>query len=336
MKVRFNIIGYGHIGKRHADIISRHPEAGLYGICDTANVEAPKGVPLYTHLETMLGECKPDVLCVCTPNGLHSPHCLKALSKGIHVICEKPMALSAGDCRQMSRVAEDNDAHLFCVLQNRYSPQIKWLKALIDEHRLGEIYQVQINCFWNRDERYYADEDGSRHPWHGSLELDGGPLFTQFSHFVDILVWLFDEVKVEGARFANFNHRDLIDFEDAGMFGFTWAGGGLGSLHYSVAVWDANQESSITLIGSKGSIRIGGQYMNHVEYCHIQDYEMPELSPAGDVNDYGEYKGSANNHFFVIRNMIDTIGGRAEPDFDVEDACRGIHLIEEVYRLRAL
>jgi UDP-N-acetyl-2-amino-2-deoxyglucuronate dehydrogenase len=332
--IRFAVIGYGHIGTRHAGIIAQHPDARLVAICDTDSRIKVEDTPVYSDHQSLLHDAKPDVVCVCTPNGLHALHSIDAIASGAHVICEKPLAVSFTDARDILSKATEHDKHLFCVLQNRYSPQIQWLKELINEGRLGDLYQVQVNCFWNRDERYYHTEDGRSHPWRGKLDLDGGPLYTQFSHFVDILIWLLPGLAVRDARFENFAHSRYVEFEDAGEFGFSWEGGGIGRFHYSIAVWDANQESSITLIGSQGSIRIGGQYMNHVEYCHVKDYTMPDLAPAGEVNDYGKYKGTANNHFFVIDNMIQTLRGQESPHFDLADAVRGVALIEEVYRGR--
>src|SRR5690606_4932697 len=151
---------------------------------------------------------------------------------------------------------------VFVVMQNRYSPPAVWMKELVDSGRLGKIFMVQLNCYWNRDERYYTPES-----WHGTKELDGGTLFTQFSHFVDILYWLFgDIIRIQG-RFRDFNHQALTDFEDSGLVSFDFINGGMGAISYSTAVWSRNLESSMTVIAENGSVRIGGQYMNKVESC---------------------------------------------------------------------
>jgi UDP-N-acetyl-2-amino-2-deoxyglucuronate dehydrogenase len=150
-------------------------------------------------------------------------------------------------------------------MQNRYSPPSQWIKSVVDQRLLGDIHLVQVNCYWNRDERYY--KAGS---WKGSNALDGGTLFTQFSHFIDILYWLFGDITDIQGKFADFNHNDLTEFEDSGLVTFRFLDGGMGCLNYSTAVWDKNLESSMTIIGSNGSVKIGGQYMDQVEYCHIK------------------------------------------------------------------
>jgi len=265
-------------------------------------------------------------VCIATPNGLHEGHALAALDAGFHVLIEKPMALTSAGCQRMMDAAKANNRQVFCVMQNRYSPPAVWLKEIMTAERLGDIFMVQVNCYWNRDARYYTPDN-----WHGTQALDGGTLFTQFSHFVDLLVWLFGDLRDIRTQVANFNHQGTIDFEDTGMVSFRLANGGMGSLHYSTSVWDANLESSITVIGAKGAIKVGGQYMERVEHCHIQAYEMPVLPPANPPNDYGAYKGSAANHGFVFQNVVDVLHGNASIAVDAHDGLRTVAIIEQIY-----
>ena len=187
---------------------------------------------------------------------------------------------------------------------------------------------MQVNCYWNRDERYY------KRMVERTADLDGGTLFTQFSHFVDIMYWLFGDITDIQGRFADFNHKDLTAFEDSGLVSFRFLNGGLGCLNYSTSVWDKNLESSITVIGSKGSIKIGGQYMDQVEVCHVQDYTMPELPPTNPANDYGAYKGSASNHHYIIENVVDTLKGRKSMTTNALEGMKVIDIIERIYQKR--
>jgi predicted dehydrogenase len=214
-------------------------------------------------------------------------------------------------------------------MQNRYSPPSQWIKDVIDRCLLGEIFMVQVNCYWNRDERYYK-----KGTWKGIQHMDGGTLFTQFSHFIDIMYWLFGDIDDIQAKFADFNHKDLTDFEDSGLVNFRFVNGGMGCLNYSTSVWNQNLESSLTVIGEKGSIKIGGQYMNEVEYCHIKDYEMPELPPSSPANDYGAYKGSAANHHFIIQNVIETLQGKSSATTNALEGLKVVEIIERIYSLR--
>ena len=213
-------------------------------------------------------------------------------------------------------------------MQNRYSPPSEWIKKIVDDGLLGSIYMVQINCYWNRDSRYYKS-DG----WKGKLALDGGTLFTQFSHFIDIMYWLFGDISDIQAKFNDFSHATLTDFEDSGMVNFNFVDGGMGCLNYSTAVWDKNLESSLTIVAEKGSVKIGGQYMNEVEYCHIENYEMPILAAANPANDYGPYKGSAANHNYVYENVIDTLKNRTTVTTNALEGLKVVEIIERIYSL---
>lgn len=333
-KIRFAVVGAGHIGKRHATMAQRYPEGELVAMVDTdpmrrAEVEA-FAVPFYDSMEQFLAEGpKADVISICTPNGYHADQAMLALENGCHVVCEKPMALTKADCERIIYKSLQTSKLVFCVMQNRYSPPSLWLKEMISEKRLGEIFMVQINCYWNRDERYY--KAGT---WKGNQRLDGGTLFTQFSHFVDIMYWLFGDIKNISARFMDYTHQHLTDFEDSGLIQFEFMNGGNGCLNYSTAVWDTNLESSMTIIGEKGSIKVGGQYMNEVEYCHVQDYEMPELAPSNPANDYGHYKGSAANHHYVFENVIDTLKGKSFATTNALEGLKVVEIIERIYSLR--
>ncbi|MBR6266065.1 MAG: Gfo/Idh/MocA family oxidoreductase, partial [Bacteroidales bacterium] len=254
---------------------------------------------------------------------------IKALEKKHHVVLEKPIALTKHDAEQIVFKSLQVSRHVFCVMQNRYSPPSVWLKQIVTEKRLGDIYMVQLNCYWNRDERYYKKGD-----WHGTADLDGGTLFTQFSHFIDIMYWLFGDITNIRGNFHDFSHQSLTDFEDSGVVSFDFVNGGMGSLNYSTSVWDTNLESSIIIVGEKGTVKVSGQYMNEVEYCHIKDYEMPSLAPSNPPNDYGAYKGSAQNHHYVIQNVVEKLQENGSITTNVLEGLKVIDIIERMYQVR--
>jgi predicted dehydrogenase len=333
-KINFAVVGCGHIGKRHAEMVKRHPEAELLAVCDPGPNEVTKadqfGVPVFSDLDTMLRDVPGiEVVNVCTPNGLHAKQSLKALEAHKHVVCEKPMGLSKAECEEVLYKALQAHRTVFGVMQNRYSPPSQWIKRVIDDKLLGDVFIVQVNCYWNRDERYYK-----KGGWKGRHDLDGGTLFTQFSHFIDIMYWLFGDITDIQAKFADFNHAGLTEFEDSGLVTFNFVNGGMGCINYSTSVWDKNLESSMTIIGSNGSVKIGGQYMDQVEYCHIKDYSMPVLAPTNPANDYGAYKGSANNHSYIIENVVDTLKGRTTLTTNALEGLKVVDIIERIYKLR--
>ena len=199
----------------------------------------------------------------------------------------------------------------------------------LEKNLLGKIFQVQINCFWNRDDRYYKKGN-----WHGTSDLDGGTLFTQFSHFIDMMYWLFGDIKNIDGRFDDFNHQQSTDFEDSGIVHFDFINGGMGSFNYSTAVFEENMESSMTVVGEKGSVKIAGQYMNEVVYHQIKDYQMPELPESAPPNDYGSYKGSAQNHHHVIQNVVDTLLNNDTIHTTMMDGLKVVDIIERIYQVR--
>ncbi len=332
-RVKFAVLGAGHIGKRHAEMISRDPEAELVAMVDIRSAEAcgiDKEIPFFNSMEELLtSNLEFDVVNVCTPNGLHAEQSIKALEARKHVVCEKPMGLSKDECEKVIFKSLQMSRSVFCVMQNRYSPPSEWIKKVIEESILGDIFMVQLNCYWNRDDRYYK-----KGGWKGTQELDGGTLFTQFSHFIDIMYWLFGDITNIKGNFADFTHKNSTDFEDSGLVLFDFLNGGMGSINYSTSVVDRNLESSMTIIGSKGSVKIGGQYMNEVEVCNIPGYEMPILAESSPANDYGPYKGSAANHHFLISNVIQTLKGKASATTNALEGLKVVEIIERIYNVR--
>ncbi len=334
-KIKFAIIGAGHIGKRHATMVLQNENCELVAMVDINQnlkneVESTFKVPFFTSFEDFLKEnLGTDVINIATPNYLHASQAILALEKGCHVVLEKPMALHKADAEEVLFKALQVHKLVFCVMQNRYSPPSAWLKNVVSSGVMGKIFMVQVNCYWNRDERYYK-----KGGWKGLQVQDGGTLFTQFSHFIDIMFWLFGDITNIQAKFNDFTHADLTEFEDSGFVSFDFKKGGMGSINFSTAVWDKNLESSITIIGENGSIKVGGQYMENVEYCHIKDYQMPELAPSNPPNDYGAYKGSAANHHYIIENVVDTLQGKNIATTNALEGLKVVEMIENIYNLK--
>jgi predicted dehydrogenase len=331
-KIKFAVVGCGHIGRRHAQVIAQNPQAELIALIDIKEPAHLKienfHVPFFSSLNEFLASgIATDVINIATPNGLHAQQAVECLKTGNHVVVEKPFALHKADAEKIIHTALQRHKHVFVVMQNRYSPPAAWLKELIGIGRLGKTYSVQLNCFWNRDEHYY-EKDG----WHGRKAIDGGTLFTQFSHFIDIFYWLFGDIKNIQTRLKSFNHKHLTEFEDSGIVMFEFGDNSMGCLNFSTSVWDKNMESSITIIAENGSVKIGGQYMDKVEYCHIKDYEMPQLEAAAQGNDYGTYKGSAANHEMVIQNVIDVLHGNAPITTNAMEGLKVVDIIERIYK----
>lgn len=329
--IKFGVVGAGHIGKRHMEMIRRREGFELVAAADVrsqSECEVTGELPFYESDELML-QAHPDldVVCICSPNGLHAKQAIRALNANCHVVVEKPMALSRAEGEEVLHTALVKGKLVFCVMQNRYSPPSIWLKQIVDQGILGQIHLVQVQCFWNRDDRYY-----SKIPWKGTLDLDGGTLFTQFSHFIDLMYWLFGDIHQIQSRFSDFNHQHNTDFEDSGLVNFAFVKHpALGTFNFSTSVANQNFESSITVIGERGTVKVGGQYMNEVEYCNILDYTMPELPPSNPANDYGHYKGSAANHGYIFDNVFATLFEKGEITTNALEGLKVVDIIERMY-----
>ena len=331
--IRFAVIGCGHIGKRHAGIIQAHSDCTLVALCDAKAKEnldltGYADAPFFNSLDDLLAaDLNLDVVVIASPNGYHEAQAIKILEKNAHVVIEKPMALTKTSCERIIFKALQKQKHVFCVMQNRYSPPSVWLKEILEKGVLGKIFMVQTNCYWNRDDRYYKKDD-----WHGTKNLDGGTLFTQFSHFIDLLYWCFGDITNIQAKFNNFSHGHSTDFEDSGFVNFDFVDGGMGSLNYSTAVWQKNLESSITIIAEKGAVKVGGQYMNEVIYCHVKDYEMPDLSSKNSAHSFGNYKGTAANHHFIYDNIVDVLTQKGSISTNALEGLKVVDIIERIYQ----
>ncbi len=330
-KIKFGIIGCGRIAGRHAGHISRLGE--LVAVCDIKEDKArdlakEHDSQAYTEVSKMLAKHPEiDVISVCSPNGLHAEHTIASLQAGFHVLCEKPMAINVYDCGQMIQEAEKANKRLFIVKQNRFNPAIAELKKVVDEGRLGKILSVQLSCFWNRNFNYYLNSD-----WKGSIDMDGGTLYTQFSHFVDLLYWIVGDVSEVKALIGNYTHEEIIDFEDTGVIALKFYNGAIGTINYTVNSYGKNMEGSLTIFGEKGTVKVGGQYLNNLDYQNIEDFEIGELAPGNPANEYGEYQGSMSNHDKVYENVIDVLTNQGVIATNGFEGLKTVEIIDKIYR----
>lgn len=326
--VNFAIIGLGHIGKRHAEHILQNENAQLVAICDIDETVQHwnESIPFYKDYNALLALPEIDVVCICTPNYLHCAHSLTALEAGKNVVVEKPMALSSKEADSMIAASEKAQKLIFAVKQNRYNPPVAAVKNLIESGRLGKLYMMQVNCFWNRSEQYYAQSE-----WRGKKDKDGGCLFTQFSHFIDILYYLNGNVDKAYGVIQNFNHQFNTEFEDSGVFTLTAENGVLINFNFSTCAYQKNMEGSITLLAEKGTLKIGGQYLNTLEYQCIAGDALPNINIVAKENDYGLYKGSMSNHDRVIQNVIDVLEHGHSIMTGAEEGKAVIGIIELMY-----
>lgn len=328
MHYQFAIIGCGHIARRHAAQIATY--GLLQAVCDTVPFRAQElagqyQARAYFSAAALFRSEKPDVVSICTPNGLHAEHAIMALEAGCHVLCEKPMSISRESGLRMMEAAQKAGKKLFVVKQNRYNPPVEAVKKLLDEKKLGRIHSFQVNCFWNRPVAYYTDS------WHGTRELDGGILFTQFSHFIDLLYWLLGEVEpVQGFR-SNFMHGEAIAFEDTGVALLQLPTGAIGTLHYTVNSHQRNMEGSVTIFGERGTIKIGGQYLNNIDFFSVEGEPAPVLPAGRSANHYGFYEGSMSNHDKVYHHLIKALDDPGYRFVEAAEALKTVEIIEKIY-----
>lgn len=327
---KFLLAGCGNIGQRHAMLASSMGQ--LLAVCDPDENKLRSFTRKYacygyTVFDEMLKQ-HPDaeVVVLCTPNGLHSTQAISALKAGFHVLCEKPMALNTADAKKMIAAAKKVGKYLMVVKQNRFNPLITELKKLIEKNKLGRIYSVQLNCFWNRPDSYYR-----KSIWRGTSKMDGGILYTQYSHFIDLFYLLFGKFKMVEGRLFNFAHPE-IEIEDTAIFTFFTVSGIPGTMHFSNNAHNKNFEGSITIIAEKLTIKIGGAYLNALEYQNPLLIKSSVISKDGSVNDYNNYHGSMNKHKEVYKELIDVLSGGKKKYISGEEAIHSVEMIEKMYR----
>ena len=329
-KIKFGIIGLGKIGPRHKKKIDENENCDLIAICDNDKNKLNKidrnNINLYSDYKMMLENNDIDVVSICTPNYLHSKMTIDALNAGKHVICEKPMALYTNDCEKMIEASNKNKQHLFIVKQNRYNPPVHAVKKLLNEKRLGNIINIAINCYWNRNKEYYYSSD-----WKGIKSKDGGALFTQFSHFIDLMYWFAGSVKSVYAFAKNYNHPE-IEIEDTGTVSLKFTNGAIGTINFTNCAYGKNMEGSITLFGERGTVKIGGEYLNTLEYQKIENFEISNLPKGSGSNDYGTYKGSMSNHDKVYENVVDVLNKNGDIKVDGIEGMQSVKIIENIYK----
>jgi UDP-N-acetyl-2-amino-2-deoxyglucuronate dehydrogenase len=333
MEALFAIIGCGRIAKRHAEQMKKHGK--LVAVCDVIEERATEmgkeyGARAYTSAEIMLlNEKDVNIVSVCSPNGLHAEHSIMSLNAHKNVLCEKPLATSSKDAKAMMDAALRNNKKLFVVKQNRYNPPVAAVKEMLENDLLGNIFSFQINCFWNRPQQYYLNS------WKGTKKLDGGTLYTQFSHFIDLLYWLMGDVKSVKAIVSNLDHPE-IEIEDTGLVILEMLNGAIGTLNYTVNSFQQNMEGSVTIFGENGTVKIGGQYLNELEYQCIKNTDKIILPQGNAANNYGFYTGSMSNHDKVYDNLLKAILNPGHEFASAHDGLKTVEIIEKIYDAAAL
>lgn len=326
-KIRIGIVGCGRISRNHFSSIKEHAESlELAAICDNneqvLNEYAEKyQVPAYHSIEDMLiGELL-DLVVLCTPSGIHPKQAILAAKYKVHVMTEKPMATRWLDAVRMVHACDEANVRLFVVKQNRRNATLQLLKRAIKEKRFGKIHIVHLNVFWTRPQEYY---DTAK--WRGTWEFDGGAFMNQASHYVDLLDWLVGPVEKLQAMTSTTHN---IEVEDTGVLNIKWRNGALGSMCVTMLTYPKNLEGSITILGEKGTVRIGGVAVNDIQ---LWQFDEPK--------DYDEQIASANyettsvygfGHPLFYKNVIEVLRGDAEPETDGREGLKSLELLIAAY-----
>ncbi len=328
-KIKFAIVGCGKIAQRHA--LHANNYGVLVAVCDILKQKADflakeyRAKSFYNIEDLLKSDPLPDVIVICTPNGLHAEQSILALEAGCHVLVEKPMAISTADCNAMMLTSLKTGRQIFTVKQNRFNPPVAALKEAIEKKQLGKLYSFELSCFWNRPADYYINS------WHGGA-LDGGVLYTQFSHFIDLIYWLFGDVKTVTAITKNFTHQNLIDGEDSGVVLLELVNGAIGTLNYSVNSFNRNVEGSLTIIAENATLKIGGAYLNTIAYQQGDLLQLPLAGMDLAPNEYGNYQGSMSNHHKVYESLVQSLQSNELFYATAFEAMKTVEIIERIYR----
>jgi UDP-N-acetyl-2-amino-2-deoxyglucuronate dehydrogenase len=324
---RVGLVGCGRISKNHFDALAKVDGLTIAAVCDI-DVERARaageaqGVPAFTSLDDMLRDGNIDVATICTPSGIHSVQGSAAARAGKHVVTEKPMSLSLAQADALVAACDDAGVHLFVVKQNRLNPPVQLLKRAVDKGRFGRIYMANVTVRWQRPQDYYDAE-----PWRGTWEFDGGAIMNQASHYVDLMQWLVGPVESIMAKTATQARR--IEAEDSGIGILKFRSGALGVIEVNVLTYPKNLEGSITILGEKGSVKIGGTAVNRVEHWMFADYDDDDkLVDAASTNPPTVY---GFGHEGYYRNVLAVLRGEAKPETDGRAGRKSLELILGIY-----
>jgi UDP-N-acetyl-2-amino-2-deoxyglucuronate dehydrogenase len=327
MRIRIAVVGCGRISVKHFEAIQEHSnDLELVSVCDTDQEVLDKhiakvGIEGYTSMLDMLKSVKIDIVVICTPSGLHSEQTILAAKHGIHVMTEKPMATRWKDGLRMVRACDNARVRLFVVKQNRKNSTLQLLRRAILEKRFGKINMVHINVFWTRPQEYYDQAE-----WRGTWEFDGGSFMNQASHYVDLLDWLIGPVEKVQAMMSTTRN---IEVEDTGVLNIRWRNGTLGSMNVTMLTYPKNFEGSITILGDKGTVRIGGAAVNdiqHWEFDDIQKYDEQIQDASYKVTSIYGF-----GHSLYYKNVVDTLLGVSEPETDGREGLKSLELLIAAY-----
>jgi UDP-N-acetyl-2-amino-2-deoxyglucuronate dehydrogenase len=327
-KIRIAVVGCGRIAKNHFAAIAQHAgQLDLAAVCDVdterlSQHASEHKVPGYRRYEDLLRESGCDLVSLCTPSGLHAQQTILAAQCGKHVMTEKPMATRWQDGLDMVRACDEAGVRLFVIKQNRRNATLQLLKRAVTEKRFGRIHMVHLNVFWQRPQEYYDSA-----PWRGTWEMDGGAFMNQASHYVDLLEWLIGPVADVQAMTAT-QARD-IEVEDSGVLNVRWRNGALGSMAVTMLTWPKNLEGSITILGEKGTVRIGGVAVNDIQlwdFAEAGDYDA-QVREAG----YETTSVYGFGHPLYFKNVIDVLHGEAEPETDGREGLKSLEVLIAAY-----
>jgi UDP-N-acetyl-2-amino-2-deoxyglucuronate dehydrogenase len=328
-KVRLGLIGCGRIAKNHFDAVSQIPEADFVAVADIIPEKAKKaaedyGIPgVYTDYNEMLTKEKLDIVSICSPSGMHPNMGVDVARAKINVLTEKPMAINIEAADRLIQACDENKVKLFVVKQNRLNSTMQLLKNAIDKNRFGRIYMAQANVFWTRPQAYYDAEK-----WRGTWEFDGGAYMNQASHYVDAMYWLLGNVDSVSAFTATMARK--IEAEDTGSALLHFRNGIIASINVTMLTYPKNFEGSITIIGEKGIVKVGGVAVNKIEKWEFEDYDDDDRI-AQDAN-YQPPNVYGFGHNPYYRNVVDVLLGRAIPSTDGRDGRKSVEIIQAIYQ----
>lgn len=330
MKLKFALIGCGRIAYKHAELLNNQlPNATLTAVCDT-NPEKAKftgekySVPWYTGYDEMLQKENVDVVDILTESGNHARNTIDVVQKyQKHIVVEKPMALTLEDADDMIRVCDEYGVKLFVIKQNRYNVPVIKLRESLESGRFGKLVLGTVRVRWSRDQAYY-----DRDAWRGTWAMDGGVFANQASHHVDLLEWMMGDPVSVFAKSAT--QLVNIETEDTGIAVIKFSNGALGIVEATTAVRPKDLEGSLSIMGEKGSVEIGGFAVNEMKIWNFTE-ELPE-----DKHVLEKYRENPPNvygfgHIRYFENVIDSIINNKRALVDGLEGRKSLELINAIY-----
>lgn len=333
--MRYALIGCGRIATNHMKAAVNN-QLEISAVCDVVpehmevllakhELQNDMSILRYTDYRSMIQEVKPDLVSIATESGIHAEIALFCIDHGVHVIIEKPMAMSISDANEIIRHSEEKHVKVSACHQNRFNIAVQEMRHALEAGRFGRLSHGSIHVRWNRNQGYYDQA-----PWRGTWAQDGGALMNQCIHGIDLLRWTFGGEIEEVYGQTRQQFHDYLEAEDVGMAVVKFKNGAIATIEGTTNVYPKNLEETLYIFGEKGTVKIGGISTNNIDVWDFADESEADTKNKGLQEETSNVYG--NGHTSLFADMIDAIENDRKPYVDAYAGRDALELVLAIYK----